>query len=145
MSVSEPFHNFTPDEVNALIPQMEDHFKSFWGYRQNAQNVLHELRKNVKDTPTQTPAEIAQQQIRQSQAHYLLEQAQKKLDAVVDLGGVIKDLEMGLVDFHHILEFEEEIVFLCWKYGEKKVRFWHGVHEGFDSRKPFVKRTSPSA
>ena len=78
--------------------------------------------------------------MRQSQAHFLLECAQKELDKIIQTGGLIKDLEIGLVDFYHISELEEEI-FLCWKYGEKKIRYWHQVHEGFSGRKPLNRKT----
>ena len=53
---------------------------------------------------------------------------------VVKLGGVPKDLATGLVDFPFLLEGEE--VNLCWRFGEKKIRFWHGLDEGFAGRKP---------
>jgi hypothetical protein len=25
---------------------------------------------------------------------------------------------------------------LCWKYGERSIRFWHGLDEGYAGRKP---------
>jgi hypothetical protein len=48
-------------------------------------------------------------------------------------GGVPKDLELGLVDFLGLVRGRE--VNLCWRYGEKHVRFWHGLDEGFGGRK----------
>ena len=66
-----------------------------------------------------------------------------KMDAIMEMGCMIKDLEIGLVDFPHILESQEEEVYLCWKYGEKKVRFWHGLNEGFASRKPLARKVHP--
>ena len=56
------------------------------------------------------------------------------LQEILDLGGVTKDLEMGLVDFPG--EVGGETVNLCWKYGEAAVRFWHGFDEGYAQRKP---------
>jgi hypothetical protein len=143
MSEKEPVHYFSPDEVNALIPFLEEHFQQFWAFRQNAQNILQELRKNARDARDPSSSEIATQQIRQSQAHFLLERAKKELDAILESGCTVKDLEIGLVDFPHILEYEEEEVYLCWKYGEKKVRFWHELNEGFASRKPLTRKPYP--
>lgn len=140
MAKSESPHLFNPEEVNALIPHMEEHFLNFWNFRENAQNILEELRKKARNSENLLPDEIAQTQLRQSQAHFLLEQGKKELEAIMELGGVIKDLETGLVDFAHILEFEEEEVYLCWKFGEKKVRFWHGLQEGYSARKPLVRK-----
>ncbi len=56
------------------------------------------------------------------------------LQEILDLGGVTKDVEMGLVDFPG--EIDGAIVNLCWKYGETAVRFWHGLNEGYAQRKP---------
>jgi hypothetical protein len=58
----------------------------------------------------------------------------KGLEEIEGLGGVTKDLEMGLVDFLHLREGRE--VNLCWKYGEKKITHWHGLDEGYARRKP---------
>ena len=62
------------------------------------------------------------------------EATQQGLDEILQLGGVAKDLEMGLVDFPHLREGRE--VNLCWRYGEDRIRFWHGLNEGFAGRKP---------
>jgi len=141
MSNRQPHNNyFSPDEVNALVPRLEEHFQNFWTLRQNAQDILEELRRKAKESQHLLHREVAHHQMRQSQAHFLLEQAKKELDSIIEMGCLIKDLEIGLVDFPHIMEFEEEEVYLCWKYGEKKLRFWHGLNEGFSSRKPFSRR-----
>ncbi len=140
MAAIDPNHFFTCDEVNALIPRLEEHFQNFWTLRQNAQVILQKLRKNLKDPQIQNSKDIAGQQIKASQAHFLLERAKKELDFILDMGGSIKDLEIGLVDFPHVLDDAEDEVFLCWKYGEKKVRFWHSLDEGFASRKPLVRK-----
>ena len=50
------------------------------------------------------------------------------------LGGVPKDLGLGLVDFPHLRR--GQTVNLCWKYGEQEIRFWHGLDEGYTARKP---------
>jgi hypothetical protein len=56
------------------------------------------------------------------------------LEELLETGGVPKDLELGLVDFVGLVGGRE--VNLCWRYGEKRVRFWHGLEEGFGGRKP---------
>ncbi len=59
---------------------------------------------------------------------------QRGLGEIVALGGVPKDLGLGLVDFPHVLHNEE--VNLCWRHGEPEVRFWHGLDEGYGARRP---------
>ena len=136
-----PTHYFSPDEVNALIPRMEEHFQSFWSFRENAQRMMEELRlRDSKAGEDVSPKDAAYDQMRKSQAHFLLEQAKKELEAILEMGCSVKDLEVGLVDFPHMLESEEQEVYLCWKFGEKKVRFWHELDQGYASRKPLVRR-----
>jgi hypothetical protein len=53
---------------------------------------------------------------------------------VMETGCLIKDLDIGLLDFPCELEGKE--IYLCWKMGEPSIGFWHGTDEGFASRKP---------
>jgi hypothetical protein len=55
------------------------------------------------------------------------------IEQVQEFGCVIKDLDMGLIDFPTLLRGVE--VYLCWKLGEPKIAFWHGVDEGYRGRK----------
>jgi hypothetical protein len=55
------------------------------------------------------------------------------LEEVQELGCVVKDLDIGLVDFPTLFQGRE--VYLCWKLGEPAIAFWHGVDEGFAGRK----------
>jgi len=56
------------------------------------------------------------------------------LGEIVELGGAPKDLGLGLVDFLHLRDGRE--VNLCWRYGEREIRHWHGLEEGYAGRKP---------
>jgi len=49
-------------------------------------------------------------------------------------GVVIKSIDQGLLDFPS-KRFDED-VWLCWKYGEKEIKFWHDLDSGFMGRKP---------
>jgi hypothetical protein len=50
-----------------------------------------------------------------------------------DLGVKLRDIDTGLLDFP--AKRFGEVVYLCWKYGEASVEFWHTQSEGFASRK----------
>jgi hypothetical protein len=56
------------------------------------------------------------------------------LTEIAEMGGVTKDLALGLVDFPHLRE--GRVVNLCWKFGEDAVRHWHGLDEGYANRRP---------
>lgn len=53
---------------------------------------------------------------------------------LTDDGVMIKGIDSGLVDFPHIRSNGEE-VYLCWKYGESDINFWHTIPEGFSGRR----------
>jgi hypothetical protein len=55
------------------------------------------------------------------------------IDEVQEIGCLIKDLDIGLIDFPTTYRGNE--VYLCWKLGETGIGFWHGVEEGFGGRK----------
>jgi hypothetical protein len=56
------------------------------------------------------------------------------VERVNALGCVLKDVEIGLVDFYAMRD--DEPVFLCWQLGEPAVAHWHPLDTGFDSREP---------
>jgi hypothetical protein len=56
------------------------------------------------------------------------------VNAIHGLGAVVKDPDEGLVDFPALRG--DEPVYLCWRLGEDRIEFWHGVDEGFAGRKP---------
>jgi hypothetical protein len=62
----------------------------------------------------------------------------EKLDALVhrilDTGVIIKDINMGLLDFSALKDGRE--VYLCWQYGEGDIAFWHEVDAGYAGRQP---------
>jgi hypothetical protein len=60
------------------------------------------------------------------------------LEKILATGCVIKDLDVGLLDFPAILDDEE--VYLCWKLGEDRIRYYHRQDEGYSGRKPLDPR-----
>ena len=58
----------------------------------------------------------------------------KAVSQIEETGCVVKDLDQGSLDFPSIVNEEE--VFLCWKLGEERIRYWHRADEGFAGRKP---------
>lgn len=53
---------------------------------------------------------------------------------VLDTGAQVKDINSGLLDFPAWRADHE--VYLCWKYGEGDIGFWHEIDAGFAGRKP---------
>ena len=53
---------------------------------------------------------------------------------IQDMGILLKDLNIGLLDFPHLKDGRE--VYLCWKYGEEDIAFWHDIDAGYAGRQP---------
>ncbi len=60
------------------------------------------------------------------------------LEKILSTGCLIKDLDVGLLDFPSIINNEE--VYLCWKLGEDRIRYYHRPEEGYGGRKPLDPR-----
>jgi hypothetical protein len=71
--------------------------------------------------------------LRLKQEH-LTEVIREAIDRIHATGCLVKDLDIGLLDFPAIIDNEE--VYLCWKLGEDRIRFYHRQGEGFKGRKP---------
>ena len=64
----------------------------------------------------------------------LSETLKTALNRILETGCLIKDLDMGLLDFPAVINQQD--VYLCWKLGEDRIRYYHRQDEGFASRKP---------
>jgi hypothetical protein len=74
----------------------------------------------------------------------LLQRAKDSLQEIDAIGVQVKDLDTGLLDFPCVIE--GETVLLCWKRGEPRIAFWHGMEDGFRGRQPIdgrFRRTVP--
>jgi hypothetical protein len=62
----------------------------------------------------------------------------ERLDVLVhqiqDLGVLIKDINLGLLDFPALKDGRG--VYLCWRYGEGEIAYWHEIEAGFAGRQP---------
>src|SRR4030081_4033697 len=65
---------------------------------------------------------------------HLAETLKSALNRILETGCLIKDLEVGLLDFPALINNEE--VYLCWRLGEDRIRFFNPQDEGFAGRKP---------
>ena len=133
---------FTPDEVNRLIPRLTELLDTgIERYRQAValQERLREDRARVAGAGGEHHHRH-EWKARAERLDGLGIEVRQVLQEIQALGGVVKDLETGLVDFpgHAPGEPRARVVNLCWRYGEEAVEFWHGMDEGFAQRKPLA-------
>lgn len=60
------------------------------------------------------------------------------LEKIHSTGCVVKDLDVGLLDFPARLNNED--IYYCWRVGEDRIRFYHRQDEGFAGRRPIDPR-----
>ena len=142
---------FTVAEVEALIPALERIFVQVLQLRAGLRALGQKLdragvkpsRQDSQDSddgdsefPLESEIDDGPPAVRQAKAVFrgLDEALNDELDRIRSLGGEVKDLELGLVDFPSTREGED--ILLCWKLGEKSIGYWHAVDGGFASRRP---------
>ena len=81
---------------------------------------------------------VPQMARRRAEKDKMVNDIKDALAEIEAIGVQVKDLDIGLLDFPCIVD--DQIVLLCWKLGEEKIQYWHGVEEGFRGRKPIDDR-----
>jgi hypothetical protein len=141
--------HFTVGEVEALIPTLEQIFVHVLQMRAGLRSLGTKLDRAgvpvTRDDAQPAELEAGPPGVRQAKAVFrgLDEALSDELDRVAALGGQIKDIETGLVDFPGKRGGED--ILLCWKLGEKRIGYWHSVEGGFASRRPIDEQIASSA
>lgn len=69
-----------------------------------------------------------------SQAAEYFEKLRVLIERIQESGAEMKDINSGLLDFRAMREGQE--VYLCWRYGEDEIGYWHDIEAGFAGRQP---------
>ncbi len=123
------FSYFTIAAANEKLPIVVDKFKNIIKLKNEIVKIEHEL--NSALTPTSTFEQYVTIKQKLNSAVTKFYQAIEDLE---NTGVVIKGIDDGLLDFPS-KRFDDE-VWLCWKEGEKEIKFWHEKDVGFSGRKP---------
>lgn len=127
---------FTPEEVEALIPQLTEIVGPLMDLHGEVLRLRAALRDEQRRIMVSGGGMLDRNawRDRSRRVEELSRDIQEGIAAIMKLGGVPKDLETGLVDFPHLMGDHE--VNLCWRFAETKIGFWHGLDEGYAGRKP---------
>jgi hypothetical protein len=119
---------FTVEEANALLPTLRPIVREMLEARQRIVDAQPDLwpmlEKAVGNGGSQKAGAVLAD----------FEKVQRAVKAVEALGLHLKDLNTGLLDF--LSEREGRVVYLCWRYDEPRVAYWHDLEAGFAGRKP---------
>ena len=119
---------FTVSEANRLIPQLEQRLTLIGRSKEVLSRVRDEIKKASMKAIFGGGSYAGRIYIT------ALEQTSEHLQAIQEMGVLVKDLDMGLCDFPH--HMDGRIVYLCWKRGETEIRRWHDLHSGYSGRQP---------
>jgi hypothetical protein len=130
---------FTLEAVNALVPQLDEAVGRQLALRTRIEALLLDLGRELGDVPERIvldPADPSEIRALKRDLVTRIEEYRQGWREVEELGAVLKDPREGLLDFYG--EVDGTLVWLCWKYGEPEVGFYHALTEGFSARKPIA-------
>jgi hypothetical protein len=128
---------FTLEAVNALVPRLDTLVGRQLERRTMIEAILAHLGRELGDVPERIVLDPADPtEIREMKRDLVgkIEVYRAGWREVEELGAVLKDARLGLLDFYG--EVEGKLVWLCWRYGESECAFYHALEEGFAARKP---------
>ena len=126
---------FTISEVNALIPSLSSLVGDQLREQADIEHGLAELTRLSGSAPSLEATEHDRDNVSR-----LKHELRKRItryeagwDHIQSLGGVIKDPRIGLVDFYG--RVGGKLVWLCWRYGEDKLGYYHDLDVGYPGRR----------
>jgi hypothetical protein len=141
MNHDPPETLFTLEEANALLPQLELILEKM---QRTSIKVREEMAVLTQEQGEQTLANLSVHQLLRLQPSLrpLFEDLAQAVQEIEQYGCLFKGLDLGLVDFP--AKLGDEIVELCWQYGEKEIAFYHRQDEGFAGRRPLKPQSGKS-
>jgi len=122
---------FTLQEAEALLPSLSALLIEAQAARDRIQKLEVEidLEEIVQDGESSDRLDARLEEYNHQVAEFY-----DLIDKIHEPGCLLKDVEMGLIDFYSMRA--GQVVYLCWKLGEPRIRFWHEITSGFGSRQP---------
>ena len=119
---------FTVQEANALLPKLTELLEDVARHRDSLREKTPYMEPILRASGANGGGRSGSEYGVEAYDLYLA------IERIRELGVVLKDLDMGLLDFPH--EREGRVVFLCWHPPEERVAFWHEIEAGYAGRQP---------
>ena len=128
-------HYFTLQEAESIIPMVQGCLESAIDAKARIGAIDGEMqdlssRISMLGGMEVNPDHVARRKLERVSLVQSIEAAVKEIQGS---GCLVKDLDMGLLDFPALLNGVE--VYLCWKLGETKIEWWHSTHDGYSGRR----------
>jgi hypothetical protein len=121
-------HYFTVEEANATLPVLEPLVERLLKMYQKIADEQAGIVPAVQKAGSNGGNRPA------SQVGMWMGEMEALVQQILALGVLIKDARIGLLDFPAWREERE--VYLCWRFGEQSVAYWHDTDAGFSGRRP---------
>lgn len=119
---------FTPDEANQLLVDLASEIEELMQSRARIIEIRPELDHGLEKAKGNGGSRAT------GELMALMGRVRRTIEHIQARGVLVKDIDQGLLDFP--AEREGRVVYLCWKYGEPAVEFWHDLDAGFAGRQP---------
>ncbi|MCA9827516.1 MAG: DUF2203 domain-containing protein [Nitrosopumilus sp.] len=123
------FSYFTTNEANEALPDVIKKFEYALAKQNEVKKLERELEMSISGTNSFEEYIPIKQKLNSAITRFY-----ESVEILESTGVAVKSIENGLLDFPS-KRFDEE-VWLCWKYGETEIKFWHEKDSGFMGRKP---------
>jgi hypothetical protein len=128
---------FTISEVNALIPTLSFLVMQQLRDQSEIEQGLAELTRWLGETPLSLevrPGDAPEMRRLKLDLRRRVVAYEAGWNKVRELGGIVKDPQIGLVDFYG--RIDGRMVWLCWRYGEDTLGYYHELDSGYSGRRP---------
>lgn len=123
------FSYFTTNEANDALPDVIKKFEYALAKKNEIPKIEKQLQMSISTTNSFEEYVTLKQSLNSAITKFY-----ESVEILESTGVVVKSIDQGLLDFPS-KRFDEE-VWLCWKYGETEIKFWHEKDSGFGGRKP---------
>ncbi len=123
------FSYFSIVQANEILPTVIKKFEFVSAKKNELAKIEQQLQISLSDANNFEEYVTIKRQLNTAVTKFY-----QALEDLENTGVVVNSIEEGLLDFPS-KRFDEEI-WLCWKYGEKEIKFWHEKDSGFQGRKP---------
>jgi hypothetical protein len=119
---------FTVQEANDLLPELEELLADVSVHRDAMRERAPQMEPILRAAGSNGGGRVGSEYGVEAYRLFLA------IESIRELGVLLKDLDMGLLDFPH--ERDGRVVFLCWHPPEESVGYWHEIEAGYPGRQP---------
>ena len=133
---------FTVEEVRDLIPRLSDLVSSQMALQADIERFVGDLARmkgTIPESFSDEPGDSEAVATLKREIRIQVRKYERGWNRVEDLGAVVKDPRTGLLDFYG--RVDGRLVWLCWRYGETSLDYYHDLDAGFAGRRPLEGET----